>query len=107
MIKRVSVFLAVLCLISSTFVPGQEVIRRPIVTGATTPSGMANIGAWYEPSREIGYSDGGFINPLTDQTGNGRNFAQSSGDAFRPVYTANFLNGLAVANFTGSRNWGG
>jgi hypothetical protein len=63
--------------------------------------------AWYEPSREIGYSNGDPITPLTDQTGNSRNYTQATSGT-RPTYdTGNALNGLAVANFSTSRFWSG
>lgn len=76
--------------------------------GSVTPSDIADIWGWYEPSREIGLSNGDPFSPLTDQTGNGRHFTQATaGD--RPKHdTTNGLNGHAVANFdTDGRWWDG
>jgi len=71
--------------------------------GVTTPSGIPNIWMWGEPSLEVGLNDGDPMATLTDQTGNARNFTQST-TAFKPLYKTGILNSLACARGEG---WNG
>lgn len=60
-----------------------------------SPSSLASIWEWWEPSRDT-YNDNDTISLLTGQFAS-KNFARDVGN--RPVYKANILNGLGVADF--------
>lgn len=81
------------------------------IVSSSGPSALPSIWGWYEPSREVGLSNGNGIPTLTDQTGNGRNWTNASappGVGTQPIYdTADALNGLAVAEMNGSHYWAG
>lgn len=62
------------------------------------PDSIASTWAWYEGSREIGYSDGDFVPTATDQSGNARHFSQSGVSTISPKWQAAQLGGLAVYN---------
>jgi len=66
-------------------------------SGPDFPS-IADEWARYEPFRETGYNDGDGIEPLTDWSGNGRDWTSTGADNTLPQYKVNVLNGLAVAN---------
>jgi hypothetical protein len=71
----------------------------------TTPSDLASIWEWWEPSREA-FSDNDLIGTLTGQVspGSGHNFTQSTSGE-KPTYKASILNSLGVARFDGVDNW--
>ena len=70
-----------------------------VVVPNFTPSDLASIWDWWEPSRE-GLADTDPIATLTGQVapGAGHNFTQGT-LANRPTYKANQLNGLGIADF--------
>lgn len=70
--------------------------------GITTPSDLADIWEWWEPSRE-GFSDNDAIGTLTGQfaAGSGHNWTQSTAGN-KPTYKDSILNGLGIARFDGS-----
>jgi hypothetical protein len=72
--------------------------HRGTVAGAGTPTAIADIWEWWEPSRES-YSNGDPITNLNGQANN-RDMANVSGSK-RPEFVTNVLNSLAVARFTG------
>src|ERR1051326_1661343 len=86
----------------------QQVMRRPITSGSSAPAfpTISTTWAWYEPARETGYSDGDGISPLTDQSGNSRNWTNTGTTASHPQFQINQLNSLAVANGNHASNSG-
>lgn len=69
--------------------------RYAVAGGGGNPFGIASLWEWWEPSRD-GFNDNDTISVLTGQFA-GKNFARAVGN--RPVYKANILNGLGVADF--------
>lgn len=79
----------------------QAMLMSGIAVGSgEVPSTLADMWAWYEPSRETGLVDDDPIGTLTDQHGGGRNWTQSTA-AWKPIYKENILNGLACARGEG------
>lgn len=78
-------------------------VTRPPLSGAIgpsaidTPSDIANIWDWWEPSRE-GLGNDADINTLNGQFAN-KDFGKGSGLA--PTNKTNILNGLSIARFDG------
>lgn len=68
----------------------------------TTPSDLADIWEWWEPSRE-GFSDNDSIGTLNGQfaSGIGHDWEQSS-SSLKPTYKAGIVNGLGIARFDGT-----
>lgn len=83
--------------------PGVDYTLRASVDIAEeieSPSDLGEIWDWWEPSREVGLSNGSGMPTLTGQK-NGRNWSQAN-SASRPVFdTGSALNGHAVATFNG------
>lgn len=67
--------------------------------GGATPSDIANIWEWWEPSRDT-YNNNDPVSLLTGQVspGVGHNWVQATGTA-QPVYLSNQLNGLGIVDF--------
>lgn len=85
-----------------------SLIVRPPLSGVIASAGGGGgfpafpsiTGEWarWEPFRETGYSNGDFIEPLTDWSGNNRHFTHAGADHTRPKFETGVLNGRAVAN---------
>lgn len=72
------------------------------ITVITTPSDLADIWEWWEPSREA-FSDNDAIGTMAGQfaPGSGHNWTQGTAGS-KPTYKASIVNGHGVARFDGS-----
>jgi hypothetical protein len=84
----------------------QALLMAGAAASASTPSGIANIWEWWEPSRE-GLANNDPIGTLTGQVspGGSHDFTQPTG-ARQPIFIDSVLNGLGIARFTAaSTHW--
>lgn len=78
----------------------QAIASYSAASSTPIPSTLADMWAWYEPSREVGLVNDDLMGTLTDQLGGGRDWTQSNA-SFKPIYKENILNGLACARGEG------
>lgn len=75
-------------------------IAHPADSGEPAPPTFPTLGdvwAWYEATRETGYSNGDLVSPATDQSGNGRHWTQVVSGS-RPQFETNQINSRAIYN---------
>lgn len=86
------------------------ILVNPYTTGNTgaggfsLPSISANYLGWWEARLETGFSDGAAVGTITDQSGAGNNWTQSTA-GFKPAYRTGIVNSQAVFTFDGTDDY--
>lgn len=78
-------------------------IINPYAFGASAPGG-AGLALWLAAWKETGFSDNDAMATVTDFSGNGRHFTQSTSGR-RPLYKTNTLNSQPSIRFDGSDDY--